>query len=416
MHRFFLLFLFFSLSVSSQKLSYSPYSYFGKGDTAFSSTAENQMMGGLLVYYDSTHVNLNNAASLSKLKFVNYNLGVDLKSISFKNNQVDEKSTAAGLKYISVSIPTKLFAFSFGLKPDSSVGYFLESRDENKTPSELNRFEGDGGINTAFLSLGFEILKNWGLGISSSYSFGNLDHYQSKFLEDVELYTKVSNESSLSGLNLSLSTVFQTKISDKIILKTALNYSQESKLKSKNNQSIATLKQDGSYGGDVQETDLDRLDIRETTFLIPKSISYGFGLGEDKKWFLGASFKKQDGGGYENQIMNLDNVQFKDSKLYSFGGFYLPQYDSFTSYFNTIIYRFGVRYESGGLYVNGEQINDFGINFGLSLPLANLSSANIGFEIGQRGTNKSGLVKENYFSLKLGFSLNDIWFIKSLYN
>ena len=374
------------------------------------------MMGGLLVYYDSTHVNLNNAASLSKLKFVNYNLGVDLKSISFKNNQVDEKSTAAGLKYISVSIPTKLFAFSFGLKPDSSVGYFLESRDENKIPSEVNRFEGDGGINTAFLSLGFEILKNWGLGISSSYSFGNLDHYQSKFLEDVELYTKVSNESSLSGLNLSLSTVFQTKISDKIILKTALNYSQESKLKSKNNQSIATLKQDGSYGGDVQETDLDRLGIRETTFLIPKSISYGFGLGEDKKWFLGASFKKQDGGGYENQIMNLDNVQFKDSKLFSFGGFYLPQYDSFTSYFNTIIYRFGVRYESGGLYVNGEQINDFGINFGFSLPLANLSSANIGFEIGQRGTNKSGLVKENYFSLKLGFSLNDIWFIKSLYN
>ena len=156
--------------------------------------------------------------------------------------------------------------------------------------------------------------------------------------------------------------------------------------------------------------------IRETTFLIPKSFSYGFGLGEDKKWFLGASFKKQDGGGYENQIMNLDNVQFKDSKLFSFGGFYLPQYDSFTSYFNTIIYRFGVRYESGGLYVNGEQINDFGINFGFSLPLANLSSANIGFEIGQRGTNRSGLVKENYFSLKLGFSLNDIWFIKSLYN
>ena len=37
-----------------------------------------------------------------------------------------------------------------------------ESRDENKTPSEVNRFEGDGGINTAFLSLGFEILKNWG--------------------------------------------------------------------------------------------------------------------------------------------------------------------------------------------------------------------------------------------------------------
>ena len=130
MNRFFLIFFFFSISLSSQKLSYSPYSYFGAGDKGFTSTAENQMMGGLLVYYDSTHVNLNNAASLSKLKFVNYNLGIDIKSNSFKNNSINQKSTAAGLKYISVSIPTKVFSFSFGLKPDTSVGYFLESNDD----------------------------------------------------------------------------------------------------------------------------------------------------------------------------------------------------------------------------------------------------------------------------------------------
>jgi hypothetical protein len=114
--------------------------------------------------------------------------------------------------------------------------------------------------------------------------------------------------------------------------------------------------------------------------------------------------------------MNLDNVEFKSSKQYSIGGFYLPKYDSFTNYFDTVTYRFGVRYQSGGLYVNNEQINDFGINFGLSLPLANLSSANVGVELGQRGTNNSGLVKENYFSIKLGFTLNDLWFIRSLYN
>ena len=141
MNRFLLLILLVSFSVSSQKLSYSPYSYFGTGDTAFSSTAENQMMGGLLVYYDSTHVNLNNAASLSKLKFVNYSLGVDLKSTSFKNDNTNEKSTATGLKYIAVSVPVvygvdrkKLFSFSFGLKPDTSVGYLLESNYEDATP------------------------------------------------------------------------------------------------------------------------------------------------------------------------------------------------------------------------------------------------------------------------------------------
>ena len=110
MNRFFLI-IFFSQSHFPLKTKLFTYSYFGAGDKGFTSAAENQMMGGLLVYYDSTHVNLNNAASLSKLKFVNYNLGIDIKSNSFKNNSINQKSTAAGLKYISVSIPTKVFLF-----------------------------------------------------------------------------------------------------------------------------------------------------------------------------------------------------------------------------------------------------------------------------------------------------------------
>ena len=42
------------------------------------------MMGGITSYADSAQVNLNNAASLSKLKFVNYLVGVDLKSTLLK--------------------------------------------------------------------------------------------------------------------------------------------------------------------------------------------------------------------------------------------------------------------------------------------------------------------------------------------
>ena len=67
----------------SQKSSFSPYSYFGVGDTNFTATVENQMMGSNTVYYDSVHQNMNNAATLSKLKFVNYSVGVGLKNSSY---------------------------------------------------------------------------------------------------------------------------------------------------------------------------------------------------------------------------------------------------------------------------------------------------------------------------------------------
>ena len=145
-------------------------------------------------------------------------------------------------------------------------------------------------------------------------------------------------------------------------------------------------------------------------------MSFGLGLGQDKKWFLGLNYMKNDEGGYKNELMGLDNVEFKSSQTYSIGGFLLPEYNSFTNYFKTLTYRFGLRYKSGGLYVNNQQINEIGVNFGFGIPLAGISSANLGFEFGQRGTTKASLIKEKFFSIRLGVSLNDLWFIRSMYN
>ena len=74
------------------------------------------------------------------------------------------------------------------------------------------------------------------------------------------------------------------------------------------------------------------------------------------------------------------------------------------------------KYIDGGLEVNQQDIKDFGINFGLGIPVGRLSKANLGFEFGQRGTDDFGLIKENYLNFMIGVSLNDLWFIKSMYN
>ena len=416
MRKFSILFILISFFGYSQRTSYSPYSYFGVGETNFSATVENQMMGGNTAYYDSVHQNMNNAASLSKLKFVNYSVGVDLKNTSYLSASTNEKSTAAAINYISVAIPTKILSFSFGIKPKTSVGYLLENDDKSKTPPELNRFTGSGGVSNAFVSIGFELFKNWGFGFSSSYAFGNLNHYHTKILENIELYTRVSSESSVSGLDYNFSTVYQKTFNEKITLYSSIIYQPEANYKSRNNQIISTIDPNSSFGGDFEEIDLSGLGLKNTNIKIPNSLSFGFGLGQDKKWFLGFNYMKNDEGGYKNELMGLDNVEFKSSQTYSIGGFLLPEYNSFTNYFKTLTYRFGVRYKNGGLYVNNQQINEIGVNFGFGIPLAGVSSANLGFEFGQRGTTKSSLIKEKFFSIRLGVSLNDLWFIRSMYN
>ncbi len=415
MRKLSIFFIFISILGYSQS-SYSPYSYFGVGETNFSATVENQMMGGNTAYYDSVHQNMNNAASLSKLRFVNYSVGVDLKSTNYLSNSINEKSTAAAINYISVAIPTKLLSFSFGIKPKTSVGYLLENDDKSQTPPELNRFTGSGGISNAFVSIGFELFENWGIGLSSSYAFGNLNHDHTKILENIELYTSVLSESSISGLDYNLSTVYQKTFNEKITLYSSIVYQPEANYKSKNSQSISTIKPNGSYGGDSEEIDLSATGLKNTNVKIPSSLSFGLGFGEDKKWFLGLNYMRTDEGGFKNQLMALDNVEFKSSQTFSVGGFLLPKYDSFTNYFKTLTYRIGLRYKSGGLYVNNQQINEIGINFGFGIPLAGISSANLGFEFGQRGTNKASLVKEKFFSIRIGVSLNDLWFVRSMYN
>ena len=400
----------------AQKSSYSPYSYFGVGETNFSATVENRMMGGNTSYYDSVSVNLNVPASLSKLRFVNYSVGLNLKNNRYTAQDNNAKSTTASLNYLSVSIPTKILGFNFGIKPNTSVGYLLESVDESTDPISTNRYDGDGGINSAFVGLGFELFKNFGIGISTSYSFGNLNHYHSKLLTDVELYTRVSSESSLSGLSYNLSAVFQQKFRNNTLIYSSFVYQPESSLTSKNSQSIATLKSDGSFGGDTENIDLSLTGMDETKFTIPSFSNFGIGFGEDKKWFFGVNIKSVSGNGYKNELMALDNINFNEHNIYSAGGFFLPQFDSFTSFFDRVTYRAGFKFIDGALEVNGQDIKDFGINFGLGLPVGRISKANIGLEFGQRGTDDFGLIKENYLNLMIGVSLNDLWFLRSMYN
>ena len=101
----------------------------------------------------------------------------------------------------------------------------------------------------------------------------------------------------------------------------------------------------------------------------------------------------------------------------SLGGYFIPNYNSFSNYAKRIVYRGGLRYEKTGLVVNGESINDMGVTVGFGLPITGVfSNVNLGLELGKKGTTKANLVEENYSKFSVGFSLNDKWFVKSKFN
>jgi len=188
-------------------------------------------------------------------------------------------------------------------------------------------------------------------------------------------------------------------------------------LNAENSQSIGSFSRVTGQEIEVVDVNLDAQSRKFAPVRIPTKTTLGVGIGEDLKWFLGAEYTFQELSTYRNDFFEVDNLTYNDASGFAIGGYFVPEYNSFTSYYKRITYRAGLRVSQTGLEINNEDINDFGITFGTGLPLGrDISNLNIGFEIGKRGTIDAGLIKENYFKVNIGLSLNDRWFRKRKIN
>ena len=403
--------------IFSQTGTTSPYSYAGLGDVNFRGTHVNRFMGGLEIYNDSIHANLSNPSSYAKLKLTNYNLGLNYRINNMIGANETKSIASAGLNYIGVAMPTKYFGFGFGIIPYTSVGYKLSYLDNaNDNENILNLFEGEGGINKTFFSVGFRPLKFLSLGVTLNYNFGKIRYETGIFQDQVTLGTVLENISSISGLDLKLSTQLEIPIKDALELQAMLSYTPEANLISTNSRFYNTRSflATNNFGENVEISLID-FGLKRTNITIPDIISFGFGVGKERKWFAGVQYTMNAMQNFSHEFISLPNVGYENAYQFSLGGFYIPDYSSITSYWKRIVFRMGFRHELTGILINNFGLKETGVNFGFGLPLAGFSNTNIGFEYASRVAD-SKTYKENFWSFRIGFSLNDKWFIKRKYN
>lgn len=419
---FTVLLCFATYAISAQNGTVSPYSFFGIGELRGVSTVESQAMGGLNMYGDSIHINLNNPAAYAGLKLTAYTIGFSHKQVKLKSATEKQSSSVTNLDYLAIGLPiSSKGGIGFGLMPYSSVGYSLVSESEDN--SITNLYSGEGGLNTAYLSLGYELIKNFSLGATINFNFGTLENQRLQTVENVQLGTIDRRLSKINGFDFNLAANYTPKIGDKNTLYASLMIDTQSNLVSENNQVLGSISTTTGQDIEVLDINLDALSLRNTELKVPAKTTIGLGYGENKKWFLGAEYSFQKLSSFSNDFMRIDNIVYQDAKSIAVGGHYIPDYTSFTNYFKRVTYRAGFRKENTGMVINNEEINNSGITFGLGLPLGarnatipNFSTINIGFEIGKRGTTKASLIKENYFKAMIGLTLNDKWFGKRKIN
>ena len=417
---YFLVILIFSyFSTISQTNTGSPYSLNELGEINFTGNVSYQSMGGIDASIDSIEFNINNPSSLAKIKTTNYLIGTFYKSSSLSNNSLKENIKTSNINYIAIGIPVKNFGFGFGVLPYSSVGFNLQTTEEYNDANSINQrlFGADGNINKAFLSVGIPFFKYVSLGASANYNFGKFNYERFNLMDGVNYGVFSNSSSEITGFTYNFSSNLLIPLKNDLTLSILYSLYPEGELDSYNIESLYTSNSSSitlESLGDFVDIDLDSRGLENTKLPVPKKSIYSIGLEKKNSWFFGAQYENKLSSGFENVFLNIKNVTYRDANSISFGGYFIPDSSSLVSYWKRIKYRFGIKNDKKSIIVNNLPINQFSLNLGLGLPIAGLSKANLGLEIGKIGNDD--LIKENYFSLRLGLSLNDVWFIKRKYN
>jgi hypothetical protein len=397
-------FILLSLHGFAQEGTASPYSYYGIGVLKFQGTVENKSMGGLGILPDSIHMNLQNPASLTALKLTSFGVGGTYNTVKLKNETTTEKARRTTLDYLAMAFPAGKLGLSLGLMPYSSVGYKIEKT----TPSSISRYSGNGGVNKVFVGAGYRIMPKLSIGADLGYNFGKIERTSQVGYNDVQNGIVEVNSSEVSGVSINAGLTYKTKFK-KNDLVSSLTLSPGTNLVSKNTSFLSTVPLTVNSGGSKETI------IPDSKIKIPSKLAFGAGIGEIKKWFVGFETTFQGASSFGSKYD--PKVSFENASKLSLGGYYIPNYNSFSNYFNKVTYRAGLRHENTGLVVNAKSINDTALTLGLGLPVGGtVSSLNIGMEYGKRGTTNAGNIQENYMNISIGLSFNDRWFVKRKYN
>lgn len=412
--------------LNAQNLSNSPYAAYGIGDIKYDNTIETTSMGGISTAFISdftSNFNFANPANNANFELTSIKLEATNENNYFKTDYNNTKSTkhSTYLSNISLAFPlSSKLKMGLSYQPYSSKSYEIVHLDElDGGVIRGNRFKGSGTLNTAQIALGYKINDKFAVGARANYYFGNLYDLNELAYSSAELINGYETKNTIKNFNFTLGASYQnlnTSTDRKLTIGATTTFGNTSNMAT-NYVNSTYFYSDAGQTVKSNESIIEKRSINSKN-LMPLQASVGVGYGEENKWFLSVQgdYKKGESIAYFGQSLDL-----QDSYRISAGGWYLPNYNNFRSYFSRIVYRYGAFYEKGSLQIAGQNINKFGVSGGVLLPFKNssitrMSGLELGLEVGKRGTLKNNLINQNYINLRVGFNFADKWFRKTLYN
>lgn len=448
-----LLFTAFSLTAQEN----APFSRYGLGDVYPAQHIATRGMGGVSAAFQTLQaINTINPASYSSLRFidlgngvkgglVSYDIGVTLDTRTLHSASPSSTFSSANLlpSYIQIGVPLnknllRSTGFVFGLRPATKINYSVKENLRTSIDSMQTLYEGDGGLNQAFIGLG----KRWGnfsVGVNFGYEFGQKNistkrsflndtvaYYQSNSTDSVNFGGIFVNPGFLSVIKLKEITNTITKNKETYLFSFGASGTLQQHLSAKkavNRQTFfyspsgPPLQLDSVYK-QPQVSGTIELPLNYTTgFMFTKVLSNS--IASRNKWGFGADYSSSLWTNYR-YFGSPDNVN--DSWRISAGGEFTPSPLTATNFFNRTTYRAGFYIGKNYINADGNGYNERALTLGGSFNLRRFRSydnqytlINTAFELGKRGNNVNNIT-ESFFKFSVGLSLSDLWFVRRKYD
>lgn len=405
---------------SFSQVTHSPYSAIGIGDILDPTTASKFGMAGLGVS-NGTYFSLNivNPALLYYNRVALFSAAVLAESKTINQDGFEPYAAGSGqLNHMAFAFPliSGKLSTSLVLNPYSAVNYnvaYIAAIEGHPTDSAYITAKGDGGMDQLSLSFGGEIINGFSIGIKASYLFSSIrkEGISVVPLTATNNYIATINERvSFKDFMFGLGVAYKYSINETSSVNFGVTYDFETNVKSK---LFARFDQELIGGGTVFADTIEN--NTPFTVNIPSKLAIGVSYNHKNMFLMGVDYSTQDWT-ESKEFMTGETIYTKREK-YVFGAEITPNANSINNYLKRMTYRIGASYTNTPYLFGDTQISDFGINFGLSLPVVRFSSLDFGFQIGSRGTLMNNLIQENYFKVYFGISFNDSrWFLQPKFN
>ncbi|MCW5910156.1 MAG: hypothetical protein KIT62_03730 [Cyclobacteriaceae bacterium] len=399
------------------QIANTPFSYRGLGDFYGNALAHNQGMAGVGVsnpqYF---YLNNQNPALLVFNRFTVFEGGFIGQYNTIRGDSASENSGNGNLNYLMMGFPVKMgkWSTSVGLAPYSGVNYRTNYTDviEGSTSTVNVEETGSGGINQVFWANGVALTKTLSVGVRATYLFSSIvNQYTNTLPADVTPVTyspSIYERTYIKDFNFSLGVSYHK---DSLFNKNyRFNVGGVYNFKSDLNTEYYTRIERRSLSGSVFDS-TTLINNMPGIVTLPQSFTVGMSFGRGEKWMIGADYSYLENSMFRDYFGN--SQQATNSWRIALGGEFTPDPMALSGYFKRMTYRTGVSLEKYPYFINGKPVDDFGINFGFTMPVSRISSLDFAFKVGRRGTVQNHTIEENYFKVYFGVTINDqFWFIK----